>query len=228
MKRNLRALDLFCGGGGAAIGLWFAGFHEIVGVDIKKRKNYPFDFIQSDALMPPLDLLDFDFVWASPPCQRYSVASMYHGNNRFRHPDMISAVRELLKQHPLTCIENVPRAPLRTMVRLTGPTVGLSQIERCRHFETSFICPQPELKHVPRSEWKYGNALTITKSMCSSSHFYRRKSQGLKGMPSKKEVKTAMGIPQDYEMTYSELGEAVPPAYSEYIAKQALRQMETK
>ena len=36
-----------------------------------------------------------------------------------------------------------------------------------------------------------------------------------------------MGIPQAQEMTYNELGEAIPPAYSEYIAREALRQMET-
>ena len=45
--KKLLALDLFCGGGGACIGMQQAGF-EVVGVDIKPHKNYPGHFIQAD------------------------------------------------------------------------------------------------------------------------------------------------------------------------------------
>ena len=44
----MKLLDLFCGAGGAAEGYHRAGF-EVVGVDHKKQKNYPFEFIQMDA-----------------------------------------------------------------------------------------------------------------------------------------------------------------------------------
>ena len=64
----MRALDLFCGAGGASIGLHQAGFSHIVGIDINKNcgKRYPFDFVTADALQPPIDFADFDMIWASP------------------------------------------------------------------------------------------------------------------------------------------------------------------
>src|SRR5215475_9362589 len=67
-----RLLDLFCGAGGVAMGYHRAGF-EVVGVDIKPQKHYPFEFHQGDAMTYPLD--GFDVVHASPPCHDHSAAS---------------------------------------------------------------------------------------------------------------------------------------------------------
>ena len=65
-----KLLDLFCGGGGAAVGYHRAGFDEIVGVDIVNQPRYPFQFVQADALEFVAEYgHEFDAIHASPPCQ---------------------------------------------------------------------------------------------------------------------------------------------------------------
>lgn len=92
----LKALDLFAGAGGAALGLIDAGF-EVTGVDAdpRHRKLYPGTFICGDideieGLQVDVDPADFDFVWASPPCQKYSRSVLQpgpsvHRNRRPKH-----------------------------------------------------------------------------------------------------------------------------------------------
>src|SRR5689334_14373484 len=91
----LRALDLFCGAGGASEGLAQAGF-EVTGMDIRRRRSYPFSFIEGDATLADVivDLQWFDFIWASPPCQAHTMMKTMH--NAKPHVDLIPATRELL------------------------------------------------------------------------------------------------------------------------------------
>lgn len=80
-----KALDLFCGRGGASRGLKVAGYY-VVGVDNEPQPEYCGDeFHQADALLFPLE--GFDFVWASPPCQEFAKWGMkhWHPNPRFPH-----------------------------------------------------------------------------------------------------------------------------------------------
>lgn len=86
------ALDLFCGAGGASMGLHRAGF-DVVGVDIVPQPHYPFEFMQKDALTFNGLCHDFDFIWASPPCQAFSSMS-----NRYRSKGHPSTAPDLIDQ----------------------------------------------------------------------------------------------------------------------------------
>ena len=214
-----RALDLFCGGGGAARGILAAGFDEVVGIDNKDhRKSYPGHFVRGDALNPPVRLEDFDFVWASPPCQRFTPALTT--GDRSAHPDMIPQTRELLRGHRWTCMENVPQAPLRPDIVLVGGAVGLPRLLRRRHFETTFTALVPEAVRPGRDQ-----VITVTTTRgCAKARSERRKAKGLAAQFTKTEMASAMGLPMS--MTTKEIGESVPPAYAEFISREALRQMQ--
>lgn len=219
----MRALDLFCGGGGAARGILAAGFDEVVGIDIADhRKAYPGHFILGDALNPPVRLEEFDFVWASPPCQAFS--SQVAGLGRpSSYPNLVPKSRALLEGHPFTVIENVPGAPIRPDVSIVGQAVGLPKLWRKRHFETSFPCLSPP-KVTRRGKVGDGTlVIAMKKGSIDALRRKERQAKGMKGHFTKAEIGEAMGLPSD--MTLSEMGEAVPPAYAEFIAREALRQM---
>ena len=200
-----RALDLFCGAGGASMGLHRAGF-DVTGIDLRPQPRYPFRFIQADATRSPVRLEDFDFVWASPPCQRWT-AMVQQKSRQDHHPDLIGPVRAMLAGLP-HCIENVPRAPLRPDLTLTGCMFGL-RTYRKRVFELSFPClaAEPGRPFGPKSR---PGSVTVTGHSGGSS--------GRDGWTNgtKEDWQEAMGI--DW-MLNREIVEAVPPAYSEFIAR---------
>lgn len=146
----LRAVDLFCGAGGATRGLQLAGFH-VTGIDHRPQPRYVGDhFIQADALAPPVDLREFDLIWASPPCQAHTaLKSMW---NKRHHEDRIPETRTMLiaSGRPYV-IENVPGAPLKATIRLCGTMFGLrcddAELQRHRWFETNFGVLEPPCRH---------------------------------------------------------------------------------
>ena len=231
----IRALDLFCGGGGAARGILAAGFDEVVGIDnVDHRKAYPGHFILSDALHPPVRLDDFDFVWASPPCQKFSPAAMNRPpEQRREHPNLLPQTRALLMRASASCMENVPKAPLRADVSLTGAMFDLD-IKRERIFEIAgFEPPFALLKHDVRTVMDGGLAIVAGQGANNPHKRYvgwRELPDDLRRRLSAKNCKAgwadAMGLP--LTMTRDEIKEAVPPAYAEFIAREALRQIRAR
>lgn len=149
-----RALDLFCGAGGATKGLQLAGFH-VTGVDINPQPRYCGDeFHQADALTFPLE--GYDFIWASPPCQAFTTLRALQKGKEY--PDLIPETRAMLIATGVPyAIENVEGAPLGesgylimlcgTMFGLGTPT-GSAELRRHRLFETSFSIPlRPACQH---------------------------------------------------------------------------------
>lgn len=202
MLRKYRLLDLFCGAGGASEGYARAGF-EVVGVDINPQPNYLFKFMRADAMT--FDLHGFDFVAASPPCQRYTLAQRIRDNE---HPDLVAPLRDRLRASGKPyAIENVPGAPLHRPVELCGTMFGL-QVYRHRGFECSFPVVQPlhPLHEAPLC--KMGRKPEPGQFMHVVGNF-----SGVQ------QARNAMGISW---MARDELREAIPPAYAEYIGRAAI------
>jgi len=221
----MKLLDMFCGAGGAAMGYHRAGF-EVVGVDNRPQKNYPFEFHQADALEYVAEHgHEFAAIHASPPCQAFSVLrSMW---NAGEHPQLVGATRQCLQTIGLPyIIENVPGAPLREPMRLCGTGFGLgspdgAQLRRHRLFETSFeMALVPSCGHQGRTIGIYGSKARDTAA--EQQHYAKPKAT--RGQPvgiqfSLADARLAMGI--DW-MTMTELSQAIPPAYTFFIGTQLM------
>lgn len=198
-----KMLDLFCGAGGAGVGLYRAGW-DVVGVDISPQPSYPFTFIQGDALTASLD--GFDAVWASPPCQAYSRTQRIHG---YSYPELIAPIREKLVASGLPyVIENVPGAPLMLPITLCGEMFGLRVI-RHRLFESNMPLIQPE--HRPHQG---GTGAHRGYSSFAAGYYISVAGHNF----SAEDGKAAMGIA--WMRNRHELAESIPPAYGEYIGRQ--------
>jgi DNA (cytosine-5)-methyltransferase 1 len=207
-----RLLDTFCKAGGGAAGYDRAGF-EVTGVDIEPQPHFPFAFIQADALEVLADrsfLAQFDAIHASPPCQAYVVAATTR--KRKDHPDLLGPVRALLRRSGLPwVIENVPTAPMPDAIILCGATFGLP-IVRHRKFELSW---QPGLvpSACPQRSWN--------RAVDHGPGFYPY--AGGSWEPAWREHVLPVLWPW---MDLAEAGQAIPPAYTEYLGAGLLGRLE--
>lgn len=188
------------------MGYSLAGF-DVVGVDIKPQPKYPFAFVHGDAIQYlELHGSEFDLIHASPPCQGYS--NLTPKKNRPNHAKLIPVLRQiLLKIGKPYVIENVAGAKreLINPLMLCGSMFGL-RTQRHRFFETSFKIEAP--KGCNHSE------LPLLVTTASKASREKRIALGIKPK-SVSNSKLAYGI--DW-LGFSELKEAIPPAYTEYIA----------
>lgn len=215
-------LDLFCGAGGAAVGYDRAGFH-VIGVDIAPQPNYPFAFVQMDALeylevmlLAPTAFPQYAAIHASPPCQGYS-----NLRRKIQHPRLIAPVREMLIATGLPyVIENIEdaRRELRNPVRLCGSTFDL----HVRRFETSFPVLAPPCQHDGREiRAYYGKKGWLVWTPGAAAVQKKGRKPILRG--SVEQAPRDMGI--DWMETWDELREAIPPAYTEYLGTALLEHL---
>jgi DNA (cytosine-5)-methyltransferase 1 len=210
ITKQLKCLDLFSGAGGATRGLQQSGYH-VTGVDIAPQPRYCGDaFCQGDAFeWLARDLSDFDLVWASPKCQGHSVLTpaRYKGNHEIQLPRVL----DLLRAQPVPFIvENVEgtQVLMQNPVMLCGSMFGL-EIWRHRWFElgnTEAFFLLPPCNHD-------GHPILISgRGMRGVAKGGTRPSE-----PLKSEKMRGIGI--DWMIT-KELDQAIPPAYSKFLAEQ--------
>lgn len=202
----VKALDLFCGAGGATRGLQLAGF-DVTGVDLVKHLHYCGDhFFQEDALSFPLD--GYDLIWASPPCQ--FATRLTPGYRKHLHHNLIPQTRaRLVEQGTPYIIENVAdaRKHLISPVMLCGSMFGLG-VWRHRFFECSFhVWPPATCDHS-----------RVPVLVSGAAH----RKDPVTGIAKRREhpvwmKKEAIGI--DW-MNREEMDLAIPPAFAEYLANQ--------
>lgn len=223
MAQQPRLLDLFCGAGGAGAGYARAGF-DVVGVDLAPQPDYPFTFIQADAMTFPLD--GFDAIHASPPCQAFTSLKVMH--NAREHADLLTPTRErLLAWGGPFVIENVVGAPLQDPVLLCGTMFGLGvtaydgwrELRRHRLFETCW----PLLGR--RCQHKSLGAVGTIGLYGDHARDRRRKANGQASIdfPMQDGLrlgKEAMGMP--WASRWRSLTQAIPPAFTEHIGAQLL------
>ena len=206
---GLRMLDLYCGGGGAAMGYSRAGIPDITGVDINKQPRYPFQFIQGDALeYLSAHWQEYDIIHASPPCQAYTRKQTDWGRKRTHwtdHPDLLGPTRDMLLATGLPfVIENVVGAPIRPDIMLCGTMFGL-RISKHRLFESNYrlyppdrLCGHSDIYNPWKGEGRSADAM--------------REAMGIDWLPTSGGASRKRGDTGD-------LYNAIPPAYTEFIGR---------
>ncbi len=213
MKPKL--LDLYCKAGGASMGYHLAGF-EVVGIDNKKQKRYPFEFIQADALevLQDIDYLkSFDVLAGSPPCQTHSITQHLRNaqGKTTDKIDLIPQTREgFIKSGKPYIIENVPGSPLVNPVVVCGSSFNL-KVRRHRLFESNLELIGSVCDHKTQ-----GRPVGIYGSMRDEIPNGGRTAKSIE------QAREAMGI--DW-MIWGELVEAIPPIYTKYLGEQIISQL---
>jgi len=206
----MKLLDLFCGVGGASVGYAQAGF-EVHGVDLKHGKRYPFTYLRADVLDVLQDqefINQFDVIHASPPCQTHSITQHLRNaqGKSTSKVDLIPQTRAaLVASGKPYIIENVPGSPLIDPVQLCGSSFGL-KVRRHRLFESNM-----PLKGSICNHKEQGRPIGVYGSLNDQIP------NGGKTAQTIDEARQAMGM--DWAI-WTELVEAIPPAFTKYLGDQ--------
>lgn len=201
----MKILDLFCSAGGVSQGIKKVFPNaDIIGVDIKYQKNYPYEFILYDALKFPLT--GFDFIWASPPCQGYSklTPKQYKTN----HKNLIPDIRQRLNKIDIPyIIENVYDAKKEMInpLMLCGSMFN-KNFHRHRLFESPYL----HFNLLPKCSIQNKKILLLVYGSCTNkNNVFIRKPKALKfNICNEFEI---------YNMTNKELRQTIPICYTEYL-----------
>jgi DNA (cytosine-5)-methyltransferase 1 len=214
-----------------------AGF-DVVGVDIEPQPNYPFEFVQMDALEALQLLLDggvltngercgdlalFEAAHASPPCQAFTA---YRRTGVVGdYPDLITPVRELLRSTGLPyVIENVEGSPLVKPVLICGTMLDPPmEVQRHRLFESNWALDHPmwPCRHKLNGRDRYPGGRSKQRTGSNRGLVRATVEIGSWDIPMVVQQQ-AMGV--DW-MTLEELSESIPPAYTEFIGAQLLEHL---
>ncbi len=227
MERKYKLLDCFCKAGGASMGYYNAGF-EVVGVDIESQPNYPFKFIQRDALETLVDIefiSQFDIIACSPPCQNYSRLKYLSGNvEKWErdHVDLVASTRELLiKTGKPYIIENVEGAPLINPIKLCGSQFENMYTQRPRLFESNIPLRKPDNPVVRHKTLKLGQGPSEDGYITVAG---TRPPKGMNEIQTKLYYGFALGG-IDW-MSLEELTQAIPPTYTCFLGKQIIEYLD--
>ena len=208
----IKVLDLFSGAGGAALGYIQAGF-TLTGID-NVKKPYPAEFIKADVMALSIDYLQqFDLIHASPPCQSYSVTQNLAKaqGKKSNKPQLVEPVRKMLiKSGKPYIIENVIGAPLLNPIMLCGSAFGL-KVRRHRIFESNLKLTGTVCKHKEQ-----GRPVGVYGSLNDQIP------NGGRTAKTVDEANDAMGTKG---FKWRHLCEAIPPAYTHYLAEQIKEQL---
>jgi len=206
----MKLLDLFCGVGGASVGYARAGF-EVHGVDLKHGKRYPYTYTRADVLDVLQDhkfIQQFDVIHASPPCQTHSI-TQHLRNAQSKTTSKIDLIPEtraaLIAADKPYIIKNVPGSPLINPIQLCGSSFGL-KVRRHRLFESNMPLEGSVCNHKLQ-----GRPVGVYGSLNDEIP------QGGKTAATINEARDAMGMPW---AIWTELVEAIPPAFTEYLGGQ--------
>lgn len=234
MKKVFKIVDLFCGCGGCSVGYYRAfkraGYDvEITGIDLDPQPDYPFEFIQGDAMRWLNsywhgELSEVDLIHASPPCQAYSTLKKLHGK---KYPKLLETVIDLLMDiDAFFVIENVKQAPMIRDCILSGQMFGLKVIrERAFMFGNFFTLTTSKV--CKRGTVAGGDLITCVGNLgIKSGNHHKNKPYKYYNNSVIQSWREAMNI--FWTKKRKSLAQAIPPAYTDYIGQLLVEYIKAK